>query len=103
MANSIKETLLTLQKQALGWTITGAGVLVLYPVVILNWDTIKNFDLLLPFGVIGIAGTIAWWFWTMSIIFHLLKLRREEAISFEEILKELKSIRSDLQKNPDKN
>ena len=103
MANSIKELLLTLQKQAISWTLLGFTVVISYPIVIFNWNTLEQLNLLLPFGMIGIMGTMIWWFWTMHIIFQLLKLRKNESKTFDEILKELKSIRNDLQKDLDKN
>lgn len=103
MATSIKEILLSLKEQAIGWTVLGISVLIFYPVIVFNWDVIDRFNLLFPIGLFGIAGTTIWWFWTMRIIFQLLKLRQEETVSFEQILEELRSIRKELKKDLDKN
>lgn len=100
MANSI---LSTIKEEARGWTILGIAILIFYPVVIFNWDAIKYFNIIIPLSILGVGGTSIWWAWTMRIIFQLLKLREEEATSFGEILKELKSIRKELQKDFDKN
>jgi hypothetical protein len=102
MANSTKKILLALQKQALSWTILGFGVLVFYPIIIFNWDKINELNLLFTLGIIGVSGSIVWWFWTMCILFQLLRLRREEAVTFHDILKEIKSIRKDLDNNKTK-
>jgi hypothetical protein len=103
MAHNIKEILSTLQKQAFTWTLLGVSVIVFYPIVIFNWIKIKELNLLFPLGLIGISGTMVWWFWTMYIVVRLLKLRQEESMTFSEILEEVKSIRKELRKNLDKN
>jgi len=98
MANSRIQIISELQEQARGWIILGVGVVIFYPVIFFNWNTIERLNLLLPLGIVGISGTIVWWFWTMRIVFKLLNLRGEDTLRFDEILKELRTIRRELQK-----
>lgn len=98
MANSRTQLISELQEQARGWVVLGIGVIIFYPVIFFNWDLFEKYNLLIPLAICGIVGTSIWWFWTMRIVFKLLDIRREETLSFDEILKELKTIRKQLQK-----
>jgi hypothetical protein len=98
MANSRIQIISELQEQARGWVVLGISVVIFYPVIFFNWDIIQRFNLLLPLGLVGISGTMIWWFWTMRIVFKLLSLRSEDTLRFDEILTELKTIRKELQK-----
>lgn len=98
MANNRFELLKALESQTAGWIVLGLVAVVFYPIVFFNWELIEKLQLIIPLGFAAIAGTMIWWFWTMRIVFALLKLQRDEALSLDEILKEVKTIRQEVQK-----
>jgi ABC-type thiamin/hydroxymethylpyrimidine transport system permease subunit len=98
MANSKNKILQALETQTAVWIVLGAVALILYPIVFLNWDLISSFRLTIPLAALAIAGTMLWWFWTMRIILAIIRIQKEEDKSFGEIIKELKEIRSEIQK-----
>lgn len=98
MAINKQEILEKLEAQTAIWIVLGMAAVILYPVIFFGWGFISEMHLILPLGLIAIAGTMVWWFWTMKIIFTILRLQKDEAISFGEIMHEIKQIRKELQK-----
>lgn len=98
MANDRITILKALEAQTAAWIVLGVAAIIFYPIVFINWELIKTLQLIVPLGLAAIAGTMIWWFWTMKIVFTLLKLQREESMSLDEILKEVKAIRQEVQK-----
>ena len=98
MANNRITILKALEAQTAGWIVLGIAAIIFYPLAFFNWDLIKQLQLIIPLGFAAIAGTMVWWFWTMRIVFTLLKLQREESMSLDEILREVKAIREEVQK-----
>ena len=98
MANNRITILKALEAQTASWIVLGLFAVLFYPIVFFNWELINRLQLVIPLGFVAIAGTMVWWFWTMKIIFTLLKLQREESMSLDEILREVKAIRLEVQK-----
>lgn len=98
MANNRTQILRALEDQAARWIILGISAVIFYPIIFLNWSFIDKYNLLIPLVALAVAGTMLWWFWTMRIVTTLLKLQRDESMSLDEILKEVKAIREEVQK-----
>jgi len=98
MANNRIQILKALENQAARWIVLGIAAVVFYLIIILNWSLIDRYHLLIPLGALAAAGTMIWWFWTMKIVTTLLNLQRDESMSLDEILKEVRAIREEVQK-----
>lgn len=98
MSISRQKILESLEAQTAIWIILGLFAIILYPIVFLNWELISKYHLSIPLGFLGIAGAMVWWFWSMRIILSIIRIQKEEDMSFGAIIKELKEIRTKLQK-----
>ena len=98
MAKSKEQILKTLEDQAAKWIVLGVGVAVIFPILIISWEFISTLNLIIPIVLASVIGIAIWWFWTMNIIFTVLKLQKEESMSLELIFSEVKKIREEIQK-----
>jgi hypothetical protein len=96
MAKTKLKILQELEAQTALWIVLGIGAAIIYPILFFSWDFISSLNLIIPLLVIAASGTIVWWFWTMKIIFTVLKLQKNEHMSFQEIVKEIKEIREEI-------
>jgi hypothetical protein len=98
VANSKQKILQTLEAQTAVWILLGAAAVIFYPIAFFNWDIIVQSQLKIPLAGIAIGGTMLWWFWTMRIIWAIIKIQKEEDMSFATIIEELRKIRLEIQK-----
>lgn len=98
MAKSKEQILKALEDQAAKWIVLGVGTAIIFPILIFSWEFISTLKLIIPIVIASVIGIAVWWFWTMNIIFTVLKLQKEESMSLELIFSEVKKIREEIQK-----
>ena len=98
MANTKENILRALEEQAAKWIVLGLITLILIPILVFSWDFISTLNLIFPLAIFAATGLIVWWFWTMKIIFTVIKLQKDELMSLDQIVVEVKKIREEIQK-----
>jgi ABC-type bacteriocin/lantibiotic exporter with double-glycine peptidase domain len=89
--------LINTQRKA--WLILSAFVSVGVLGVILGWNFVQGSHLVWIVVCGGLLVSMIWWYWTMSIIRHLIHYKKTEAEILIDITKEIRNIKNTIVKD----
>jgi ABC-type bacteriocin/lantibiotic exporter with double-glycine peptidase domain len=90
-------TLINTQRKA--WLILSAFVSVGILGIILGWNIVQGSYLVWIVISGGLLVAMVWWYWTMSIIRHLIHYKKTEAEILISITKEIRNIKNTIVKD----
>ena len=94
----IKE-LHVIDSQRKGWLVLSAFVAVGIMGVIFGWNFVHNNHLVWLVVSLGLLISMTWWYWTMRLIRHLIHYKTTESQILTELIQDIRSIKSDVQKS----
>ena len=88
-----------IKKQFQYWLIFGAIFTLVVTASFLNLIINHSIPLAWKIAGVGISMSIAWWFWVMSLIYQIIKIRNAEKRIIEEMLEQIRKLKYDIEEN----
>lgn len=98
-----KENLEKIKKQLQCWLAFGVIFTLLVTASFLNLAFNHSIPMFWKMSGVGIAILIFWWFWVMSLVYQIIKIKNVEEQIIEEMLVQIHELKHEIEENLLKN
>lgn len=98
-----KHNLDKIKQQFQFWLAFGAIFTLLVSASFLNLILNHSIPLLWKMAGVGVTISVFWWFWVMSLVHQVLKIKRHEEQIMKEMLEEIQILKLELERLSDQN
>jgi ABC-type bacteriocin/lantibiotic exporter with double-glycine peptidase domain len=82
------------------WLVLSAFVAVGVLGVMFGWNAVQTNHLIWVVSSLGLVVAVAWWYWTMRLIRHLIEHKIVESTILQEIVEDIRHIRDEVKNIP---
>jgi cellulose synthase/poly-beta-1,6-N-acetylglucosamine synthase-like glycosyltransferase len=88
-----------IKKQFQYWLALGAVFTLLVTASFLNLIFNYSIPILWKLIGMGISVLVFWWYWVMSLIYQIIKIRNDEERTIEEMFEQIRELKYDIEKH----